>query len=297
MVDLITPPPALLDDGPHEDHGHDEHHGATGILKWMTSTDHKVIGLSYTVTSVVMLVIGGLFAEIIRAQLASPNGTLVSLAQYNELFTMHGSVMIYLFAGPFAFGGLANIIVPIQIGAPDMAFPRLTALSYWLYLMGSITMLMGFFTAGGAANFGWVAYPPLSNSINTPGGEKAHQHGDRSHEIEPVGERVQSREGHVRRADLDRHDDIGEAAEGEGSGEEVDHHRAVHREQFVVLRERHQRPVGCGQLRANDLREQSTNDEHDDRGHGVGEPDDLVVGCRHPLQNSGRAVVLVVTLR
>jgi hypothetical protein len=169
MVDLITPPPTLVDDFPHGDEGHDEHHGPTGILKWMTSTDHKVIGLSYTVTSVVMLIIGGLFAEIIRAQLASPNGTLVSLAQYNELFTMHGSVMIYLFAGPFAFGGLANIIVPIQIGAPDMAFPRLNALSYWLYLMGSITMLMGFFTAGGAANFGWVAYAPLSNSINTPG--------------------------------------------------------------------------------------------------------------------------------
>jgi cytochrome c oxidase subunit 1 len=169
MVDLITPPPAFLDDDDHAAQGHDEHHGATGILKWMTSTDHKVIGLSYTVTSVVMLIIGGLFAEIIRAQLASPNGTLVSLAQYNELFTMHGSVMIYLFAGPFAFGGLANIIVPIQIGAPDMAFPRLNALSYWLYLMGSITMLMGFFTAGGAANFGWVAYAPLSNSINTPG--------------------------------------------------------------------------------------------------------------------------------
>ena len=67
----------------------------------------------------------------------------MSLAQYNELFTMHGSVMIYLFVGPFAFGALANIIVPIQIGAPDMAFPRLNALSYWLYLTGSITMLLG----------------------------------------------------------------------------------------------------------------------------------------------------------
>jgi cytochrome c oxidase subunit 1 len=165
MTDFIKPELAIAEDH----HGDDEHHGPTGILKWMTSTDHKVIGLSYTVTSVIMLVIGGLFAEIIRAQLASPNGSMVSLAQYNELFTMHGSVMIYLFAGPFAFGGLANIIVPIQIGAPDMAFPRLNALSYWLYLMGSITMLMGFFTAGGAANFGWVAYAPLSNSINTPG--------------------------------------------------------------------------------------------------------------------------------
>ncbi|MDE2281333.1 MAG: cbb3-type cytochrome c oxidase subunit I [Actinomycetales bacterium] len=164
MVDVLEHPAAY--DLP--EHGHEEH-GPTGILKWLTTTDHKVIGLSYTVTAVVMLVIGGAFAEIIRAQLASPNGTLVSLAQYNELFTMHGSVMIYLFAGPFAFGALANIIVPIQIGAPDMAYSRLNALSYWLYLMGSITMLSGFFTAGGAANFGWVAYAPLSNSLNTPG--------------------------------------------------------------------------------------------------------------------------------
>jgi cytochrome c oxidase subunit 1 len=173
MTDLLDPPVKLPPVPPvHdlvEEHGHDEHHGPTGVLKWLTTTDHKVIGLSYTITSVIMLVIGGAFAEIIRAQLATPNGTLVSLAQYNELFTMHGSVMIYLFAGPFAFGALANIMVPIQIGAPDMAFPRLNALSYWLYLTGAITMLSGFFTAGGAANFGWVAYAPLSNSINTPG--------------------------------------------------------------------------------------------------------------------------------
>ena len=164
MVDILEHPVSAHDlpDPHHEDHG------PTGILKWITTTDHKVIGLSYTVTAVVMLVIGGVFAEIIRAQLASPNGTLVSLAQYNELFTMHGSVMIYLFAGPFAFGALANIMVPIQIGAPDMAYPRLNALSYWLYLTGAITMLSGFFTAGGAANFGWVAYAPLSNSLNTP---------------------------------------------------------------------------------------------------------------------------------
>ena len=165
MTDVLNPPVHI--ESP--DHGHDEHHGPTGILKWITTTDHKIIGLSYTVTAVIMLVIGGAFAEIIRVQLASPNGSLVSLAQYNELFTMHGSVMIYLFAGPFAFGALANIIVPIQIGAPDMAFPRLNALSYWLYLTGAITMLSGFFVSGGAANFGCVAYAPLSNSINTPG--------------------------------------------------------------------------------------------------------------------------------
>jgi len=115
-----------------------------------------------------MLIIGGLFAEIIRAQLASPNGTLVSLAQYNELFTMHGSVMIYLFAGPFAFEDSPTS--SCRYRSARRTWPSATErLSYWLYLMGSITMLMGFFTAGGAANFGWVAYAPLSNSINTPG--------------------------------------------------------------------------------------------------------------------------------
>src|ERR1700691_1302275 len=166
MTDVLEAPVVA---GAHHGAEVDDHHGPTGFLKWITSTDHKVIGMSYTVTSVVMLIIGGSFAELIRAQLSSPNNSLVSLAQYNELFTMHGSVMIYLFMGPFAFAALANIIVPIQIGAPDMAFPRLNALSYWLYLTGSITMLSGFFVAGGAANFGWVAYAPLSNSVNTPG--------------------------------------------------------------------------------------------------------------------------------
>jgi cytochrome c oxidase subunit 1 len=174
MTELIERPVAAGDGGMHidhfdDDHGGHDHGGPTGILKWLTTTDHKIIGLSYTVTSVIMLVIGGFLAELIRIQLASPNGTYVSLSEYNQLFTMHGSVMIYLFAGPFAFGGLANIIVPLQIGAPDMAFPRLNALSYWLYLSGSITMLLGFAVAGGAADFGWVGYAPLSNAIYSPG--------------------------------------------------------------------------------------------------------------------------------
>jgi cytochrome c oxidase subunit 1 len=153
----------------HVDEHEHEHVEATGILKWLTSTDHKVIGLSYTVTSLVMFVIGGFLAELIRIQLTSPNASFVSFAEYNQLFTMHGSLMIYLFVGPFAFGGLANIVVPLQIGAPDMAFPRLNALSYWLYLSGSITMLLGFVVAGGAADFGWVGYAPLSNAIYSPG--------------------------------------------------------------------------------------------------------------------------------
>ena len=178
MTDLIERPSTEAVPGPGapthggDDHAHGgdhEHHGPSGILKWLTRTDHKVIGINYTVTSIVMMVIGGAFAEVIRAQLVSPTNTLVSFQQYNQLFTMHGSVMIYLFVGPFAFAGLANYLVPLQVGAPDMAFPRLNALSYWLYLSGSITMLLGFFVTGGPAAFGWVGYAPLTSAINAPG--------------------------------------------------------------------------------------------------------------------------------
>jgi cytochrome c oxidase subunit 1 len=151
----------------HE-HEH-EHHEPSGLLKWITSTDHKLIGMNYMVTSLVMFFLAGIMALLLRAQLASPNSSLLSFQAYNALFTMHGSLMLYLFAGPFAFGGLANYILPLQVGAPDMAFPRLNALSYWLYLSGSITMLLGFLTAGGAAAFGWVAYAPLSGVQASPG--------------------------------------------------------------------------------------------------------------------------------
>ena len=161
MTDVIAPPAVA--------HAHEEEHGPSGLMKWITTTDHKVIGLSYIITSVVLFYIAGLLAMGIRVQLITPSGTFISFQQFNELFSMHGSIMLYLFAGPFAFGGLANYIVPLQVGAPDMAFPRLNALSYWLYLGGSIMMLMGFAVAGGAANFGWVAYAPLSTSTYTPG--------------------------------------------------------------------------------------------------------------------------------
>ncbi|MHB8438621.1 MAG: cytochrome c oxidase subunit I [Acidimicrobiales bacterium] len=155
---------------PHVAHEHEEHHaGPQGILRWMTSTDHKVIGMNYMVTSLVMFFFAGIMALFMRTQLLSPGSTFMSPQQFNELFTMHGSLMLYLFAGPFAFGGLANYIVPMQVGAPDMAFPRLNALSYWLYLTGSITMMLGFMVAGGAAAFGWVAYAPLSEATFSPG--------------------------------------------------------------------------------------------------------------------------------
>src|SRR6202453_1677978 len=179
VTDVIAPPgvqeheevhlPPSVPGGHEPSHGGHEDHGPTGILKWLTSTDHKVIGLSYMITAVVIFYLSGIMALLMRLQLTTPHSSLLSFSQYNALFTMHGSLMLYLFAGPFAFGGLANYIVPLQIGAPDMAFPRLNALSYWLYLTGTITMMMGFLVAGGAASFGWVAYAPLSSATSSPG--------------------------------------------------------------------------------------------------------------------------------
>ena len=140
----------------------------TGLLKWITTTDHKVIGLSYMVTAWCFFLLGGLLALAIRTELATPERDILNSETYNQFFTMHGSIMIYLFAVPFATG-LANYIVPLQIGAPDMAFPRLNALAYWLYLFGGVAMVSGFLTSGGAAAFGWFAYAPLSGATYSPG--------------------------------------------------------------------------------------------------------------------------------
>ncbi len=150
-----------------------EHHTPNpGLLGWLTTTDHKAIGVSYMVTSFAFFLLGGLLALLMRAELAQPGMQVVGTNVYNQLFTMHGSIMMFLFLGPFAFG-LANYLVPLQIGAPDMAFPRLNALSYWLYLGGGLTMVSGFLTADGAPSFGWFAYSPLSDNAYSPsiGGE------------------------------------------------------------------------------------------------------------------------------
>jgi len=167
-VARVLTPPSVKGYAPKQTVG-DERDEPSGIVKWLTSTDHKVIGLSYLITSTIMFFLAGAMALVIRLQLATPHNSLLSFHEYNQLFTMHGSLMMYLFAGPFVFGGLANYIVPLQLGAPDMAFPRLNALSYWLYLTGSITMLMGFLVASGAADFGWVSYAPLSSATSSPG--------------------------------------------------------------------------------------------------------------------------------
>ena len=144
-----------------------EPQSAKGLLAFLTSTDHKRIGIAYIVTSFSFFLIGGALAEVIRVQLWSPTSKVVGEGTYNEVFTMHGSIMLFLFLGPFAFG-LANYFVPLHIGAKDMAFPRLNALSYWFFLFGGLTMLAGFLTADGPADFGWTGYTPLSSVVRSP---------------------------------------------------------------------------------------------------------------------------------
>ncbi|MEU9835707.1 cytochrome c oxidase subunit I [Streptosporangium sp. NPDC048047] len=138
------------------------------IVSWLTTTDHKIIGNLYLITSFAFFVIAGLMAMVIRAELLQPGLQFVSQEQYNQMFTMHGAVMLLLFATPL-FAGFANAIMPLQIGAPDVAFPRLNMVSYWLFLFGGIIVISGFFTTGGAASFGWFAYTPLSSMVSSPG--------------------------------------------------------------------------------------------------------------------------------
>ncbi len=137
-------------------------------VKLLTTTDHKVIGYMYLVTSFAWFLIGGILALAIRAELAQPGLQYMSSEQYNQVFTMHGTIMLLMFATPL-FVGFANVIMPLQIGAADVAFPRMNMLSYWLYFFGSIMATAGFLTPGGAASFGWTAYAPLSSNIYSPG--------------------------------------------------------------------------------------------------------------------------------
>ncbi|MBJ7433512.1 MAG: cytochrome c oxidase subunit I [Microbacteriaceae bacterium] len=138
------------------------------FLDYLTTTNHKTIGYMYFVTSFVYFLIAGVMALIIRAQLFQPGMDLVTKEQYNQLFTMHGTLMLLMFATPL-FAAFANVLMPIQIGAPDVAFPRLNALAFWFYFFGSLVATAGFLTPQGAASFGWFAYAPLSSATYTPG--------------------------------------------------------------------------------------------------------------------------------
>jgi cytochrome c oxidase subunit 1 len=136
--------------------------------KWLTTTDHKLIGNLYFITSLIFFAFGGILALAIRAELAFPGLEFLSYEVYNQFFTMHGTIMLLLFATPL-FSAFANAIMPLQIGAPDVAFPRLNMLSYWFFLFGGLITVSGFLSPGGAASFGWFAYTPLSDAVNSPG--------------------------------------------------------------------------------------------------------------------------------
>ncbi|CAA9211101.1 MAG: Cytochrome c oxidase polypeptide I [uncultured Corynebacteriales bacterium] len=138
------------------------------MLDLLKTTDHKLIGKMYLVTSFAFFMIGGLMALLMRGELARPGLQYLSPEQYNQLFTMHGTIMLLFFATPMVFA-FANLVLPLQIGAPDVSFPRLNAFSFWLFLFGGLTAVSGFLTPGGAADFGWYAYTPLTDATNSPG--------------------------------------------------------------------------------------------------------------------------------
>ena len=149
-----------------------EDHSLHGAYTWKDyfriNTDHKVIGIQYVVNSFFFLFVGGLMAMLMRAELASPGRQFVDANAFNGLFSVHASILIFLFIIP-VFAGLANYVLPLMIGAPDMAFPRLNALSFWLLPIAGIMMMLSFFVPGGSFASGWTAYAPLS--VDAPIGQ------------------------------------------------------------------------------------------------------------------------------
>jgi cytochrome c oxidase subunit 1 len=139
----------------------------TGWWSWVTSVDHKKIGIMYAVTAFVFFLIGGIEALAIRAQLAQPDGQILDADVYNQLFTMHGITMIFLVVMPMGVG-LMNYFIPLMIGARDVAFPRLNAFSYWVFLLGGL-FLYSSFVLGGAPDGGWFGYAPLNRSLPSHG--------------------------------------------------------------------------------------------------------------------------------
>ncbi|HEV2309113.1 MAG TPA: cytochrome c oxidase subunit I [Acidimicrobiia bacterium] len=134
----------------------------TGFWSWFTTIDHKKIGIMYGATALVFFVAGGVEALLIRLQLAQPNGTVLTASQYNQIFTMHGTTMVFLLGMPLSVA-FANYMIPLMIGARDVAFPRLNAFGYWGFLLGGV-FLYSSFVLGGAPNGGWFGYTPLTST-------------------------------------------------------------------------------------------------------------------------------------
>ena len=139
----------------------------TGLWNWITTIDHKKIGVLYGVTAFILFLSGGIEALLMRIQLAGPGQDIVSAEIFNQLFTMHGTTMIFLAIMPLS-AAFFNFVIPLQIGARDVAFPRLNAFSYWTFLAGAIILKISWFT-GGATNAGWFGYAPLTSVQQNPG--------------------------------------------------------------------------------------------------------------------------------
>jgi hypothetical protein len=159
----------------------------TGLLRWIASVDHKQIGIMYIIAALIFFVVGGIEAMALRMQLARPENNLISPELYNQLFTLHGTTMVFLVGMPILIG-FGNYLVPLQIGAHDMAFPRLNALGLWLLIFGGLLMYYSFFI-GSAPDQGWFSYTPLAEQPYTShpgpdywalgdGRDQLHRHGD-----------------------------------------------------------------------------------------------------------------------
>jgi len=139
----------------------------TGLVSWLTTVDHKRIGFLYGISALLFLIVGGVEALLIRIQLAVPNNTFLTSAQYNEMFTMHATTMIFLVVMPMG-AAFFNFIMPLQIGARDVAFPRLNAFSFWTFAVGAIILNLGWFMKDGAPDAGWFGYAPLTTKAFSP---------------------------------------------------------------------------------------------------------------------------------
>ena len=140
----------------------------TGIMKWLLTTDHKLIGVMYVWLAFFFFAVAGIFAMVMRAQLAAPGLHVVRPEVYNQIMSLHGTFMVFFFTIP-VMAGLANYVVPLQIGARDMAFPRVNAVSFWMLVPAGLFMLVSLFLKTGSAAAGWTSYPPLTDRQFSPG--------------------------------------------------------------------------------------------------------------------------------
>ena len=136
---------------------------STGLASWLTTVDHKRIGLLYGISALFFFLVGGVEALLIRIQLAFPNNTFLTAQTYNEMFTMHATTMIFLAVMPLS-AAFFNYMMPLQIGARDVAFPRLNGFAFWVFLSGAVVLNLGFFVKSGLPDVGWFGYAPLTSN-------------------------------------------------------------------------------------------------------------------------------------